>query len=67
MGTFSSASSVSDITATSGTQAQIQMPGSVGWTLGKSQMAVADSEGQFTVRWANVHCGGLPSDTPCMP
>jgi len=67
MGTFSSASSVSDITATSGTQGQIQMAGSVGWTLGKSQMAVADSEGQFTVRWANVHCGGLPSDTPCMP
>jgi len=30
-------------------------------------MAVADSDGQFTVRWANVHCGGLPSDTPCMP
>ena len=67
LGTFSSASSVSDITATPGTLAQIQMAGSVGWTLGKSQRAVADSEGQFSVRWSNVYCGGLPSDTPCMP
>jgi hypothetical protein len=67
LGGFSASSSVSDITATSGTLAQIQMAGSVGWTLGKSQMAVADSEGQFTVRWSNVSCGGLPSDTPCVP
>lgn len=67
LGGFAASSSVSDISATSGTQAQIQMAGSVGWTLGKSQMAVADSEGQFTVRWSNVQCGGLPSDTPCMP
>jgi hypothetical protein len=43
------------------------MAGSVGWTLGKSQMAVADSEAQYTVQWSNVSCGGLPSDTPCMP
>jgi hypothetical protein len=67
MGTFSSASAISNVTATPGTRAQIQMAGSVGWTLGKSQMAVADSDGQFTVQWRNVSCGGLPSDTPCMP
>ena len=67
LGTFSSASSISDISATSGSQAQIQMAGSVGWTLGKSQMAVDDSDAQFTVQWSNVSCGGLPSDTACMP
>jgi hypothetical protein len=64
-GSFSGRSLVRRVLTRPGTKAQIQMEGSVGWRIGPSWRAVDDAAGAYTVRFRNVHCGGLPSSTSC--
>jgi hypothetical protein len=42
------------------------MAGSVGWTLGPSWRAIDDAAITFRVQFADIHCGGLKSTTPCV-
>jgi hypothetical protein len=63
LGSFSNDSSVTGVAVRPGLLAQIQFTG--GWTTGSSWRAVDNSATSFTVRFANVDCGGLKSSTPC--
>jgi hypothetical protein len=65
-GSFSNLSSVTTVDTRPGTQAQIQMAGSVGWTLGPSWRAIDDAATTFRVQFADIHCGGLKSTTLCV-
>ena len=64
-GSFSGRSLVRRVVTRSGTKAQIQMDGSLGWRIGASWRAVDDAAGTYKVHFRGVHCGGLPSSTPC--